>query len=362
MKIFSDPVNAVYRALSSKYAGITLGGLMKNAQAIEDEIKDIVYAGILNYFSEFSSFRMAGNHEFFFNGQLYLISFQNLSTEPRLEICILDVRKSAINLCSTGVKEFNGAGFYSGFELQTASALKHHVEPIADAVQKIYKAAYAWLETEMFRLIKEVEKGFVGALYQYLQTILQPEGKADLAKDIWFSVFSDKVGFYALDGKSLDKILSILKERKYRSEKSPATHLLGLIGLEMPSKKSLSMNAITRNEYCEYSLLKAAYVSDMSDIFKTEEQMTKGGAYAICPLGSVGDQQLVAAFPSTLKSVLKPIFEKNEPNFREVYKKEAKALLKHVKHIQASYRRVDSAEYAGIVGNLAGSFFKQYFS
>ncbi|TAK78462.1 MAG: hypothetical protein EPO12_12765 [Aquabacterium sp.] len=360
----TDPANALHFVLSAKYSGLTLGELRLQARQIEDDIRDVAQAEVINHFSQFASFRqLAAPREFFFRNKLYSVHVAGAVRNPmRLEVCILDVREPTGPTHAWGPKAFDGAGYFRDFDLQVPHALQGYAETVAEIVFQVYVAAYAWLEAELFKLVKAVEQGFADALYQYLRTVLNAEERGGLADRVWFSIFSEKSGYYALDGKAIEAILDVLKQRRYVSDLSPLSHVVSLIGLQMPSAKSLSMDAITSRRYTEYSLQKAAYVSDMSDIFKTEEQMTLGGAYAIFPLGAVGDQQLVAAFPSSLRDDLRPVFEKNREVFQLVYQQEVRSLKRHIARIQASFRRADRAEYAGMAGRFLSEVLKPWLS
>jgi len=358
MKSSTDPVSLVISSLEKKYASISLGGLREQAQHIEDDIQAVVAASGIDYFSARKSFKAVGANEFIFDGKLYRLSIGAAVTSPSLHVCILNAMEPAGRLSSSGVRDISGVGYFNSFELQLPEALKGHIEPLSASITKIYKAAYTWLEEEFFKNIKALENGFADALYQHLRVPLCADGKIELASQVWFSIFSERNGFYALDGKAVTRILETLKLRRFSSELSPLSHLVSLIGLEMPYGKSLSKYAIAKSGYHEFSLKKAAYISDMGDIFKTEEQMTLGGAYAIFPLGSIGERKLVAAFPSSLKESLLPVFDANKKKFSEIYSRETKTLKRHLAKIQSSYRRLDTAELGGLIGGILGGIFK----
>lgn len=358
MKSAGDPVRLIIASLEAKYSAINLGGLREHAKSIESDIQAAVTSGIIKHFSENKSFKTAGATDFFFDGKLFRLSIGPAIAVPALHICILNATEPTKKLLSSGVREIHGVGYFSHFELQLPNVLKGHLEALCAIVTKVYKAAYTWIEEEFFKNVKALEQGFADALYRHLRVALSTSGKVDLASQVWFSIFSERNGFYALDGKSINQILETLKRRRYSSDLSPLSHMLGLIGLEMPYDKSLSKYAITGSRYQEFSLKKAAYVSDMGEIFKTEEQMTNGGAYAIFPLGCIGDRKLVAAFPSSLREHLLSVFEANKDRFAEIYARESKTLKRHLVKIQSSYRRLDTAELGGLIGGILGGIFK----
>lgn len=358
MKTARDMVNHAIAALEAKYSGLKLGGLREHAKGIESTVQDVVSFAVIKHFSGHKSFRHAGFNDFLFNGHLYRLNIGPAVAKPSLHVCLLNACDAKASLASSGTRGISGIGYFNEFELQLPTALKSHMDILVETIAKIYKASYTWLEEEFFRNIKELEKGFSDALYRYLRVVLSANGKQELATQVWFSIFSEKNGYYALDGKSIDRILSDLKLRRYSSDLSPLSHVIGLIGLDMPYEKSLSKYAIEKSAYHEFSLKKAAYVSDMGDIFKTEEQMTAGQGYAIFPLGTVGSRKLVAAFPSPLREPLLPVFEANARNFAQIYARESKALKLHVTKIQASYRRLDTAELGGLIGGILGGIFK----
>jgi hypothetical protein len=350
----------VCRLLDHSYPGITLGGLGDKSHEIEYNIERFVVTSIIQYYAAFDTFNKATDTEFVLNRQLYRIMHGSILNKPALEICILNSLNPQKQTISRSIK-FNTIGYYNSIELHIVTDLSKTADDIADIIATIYKSAYRWLEESFLEKIADLEKGFANALYRELRTVLDFDGKAELAKQIWFSVFSRKDGYYAIDGNAAKEILNKLKQRQIISEHSPLFHLVKLLGLEMPYEKSLSKYVIADNDYKEFTLSDAEYVTDMLHIFKTEVQMTQGAAYAIFPIATVGKRTLVASFPATLRTYLLPVLETTQGRLSEIYKKESSAMNKHIERLLASYRRVEATEWSGIVGALGTAAVKEYF-
>jgi len=349
-----DPIGA----LNDRFPLLSLGELQSEAARIEEAIQNTALASIMHLFSQNKSFRPSGQSEFIFNDKLYRINIGPLISTPSIHICILNSLDPTCARVSSGTRAIPGIGYFNELEVEVPTTLKNHLSKITEAIERVYLMSYAWLEEEFFRNIKELEEGFSEALYSHLRIALSASGKKELASKVWFSIFSQKNGYYAIDGSAIRQILNTLKSRKYSSEQSPLSHVVELLGLSMPYNKSLSQYAIAKSEYHEFSLKKAAYISDMQGIFKTEEQMVEGGAYAIFPLGSIGDRKLVAAFPSNLRDDLLPVFKENSKKFNAIYALETKSLKRHIIKIQSSFKKMDHAELGGLIGGIIAGIFK----
>jgi hypothetical protein len=349
-----DPIGA----LKGRFPLLSLGELKSEATRIEETIQNTALASIINLFSQNKSFRPSGQSEFIFNDKLYKVNIGPSVSTPTIHICILNSLEPNCARTSSGAKTIPGIGYFNALDVEVPVTLKNHLPKLTEEIERIYSMSYAWLEEEFFRNIKELEEGFSEALYSHLRIALSASGKKELASKVWFSIFSEKNGYYAIDGSAIRQILNTLKGRKYISDQSPLGHIVELLGLSMPYNKSLSQFAITNSKYHEFSLKKAAYISDMKGVFKTEEQMVEGGAYAIFPLGAIGDRRLVAAFPSNLRDDLLPIFEENAKKFGEIYASETKNLKRHITKIQSSFKKMDYTELGGLIGGIIGGIFK----
>lgn len=349
-----DPITR----LESRFPSPSLVELRIQSRAIEDEIQRLAAGSILRHFSGEKSFRAAGADEFLFNDKLYTVRAAAALGTPALQICVLNTLDPLAPKVSSGRHDIPGIGFFNAFEIEVPASLKSRLPALVDAVSVIYAASYTWLEEEFFRNIKQLEQGFSDALYRHLKIALAASARTELASRVWFSVFSQENGYYALDGAAISHILSTLKARRYVSSQSPLGHVVELLGLNMPFEKSLSSYAIRKASYHEFSLKKAAYISDMQGIFKTEEQMVEGGAYAIYPLGAIGERRLVAAFPSGLRDDLLPVFRANATRFEQIYARETGNLKRHIAKVQASYRKMEAAELGGLIGGILGGIFK----
>lgn len=349
---------AAVEALQANFPDLSLAELRVQVKHIEAAIQASVVHAIVEYFSPQKSFRRTGADEFIFRDHLFEVRIASSIDIPTINICILKSDDPSGLRISSGINSISGVGYFNNFEIDSHSLLKSHLPGLVEVVSRIYKATYTWLEEELFKNIKTLETGFADALYRQLRITLGSHGKQALASKVWFSIFSEKNGYYAIDGKAIDQILIDLKRRRYSSKESPLSHAIELIDLHMPYGKSLSRIAIDSGKYMEFSLRKAAYVSDMTGIFKTEEQMVDGGGYGIFPLCSIGDRKLVAAFPSGLRDVLLPIFEDHKKKFEETYVRESSSLKRHISKVQASYRKMDATELGGLIGGIIGGIFK----
>ncbi|WP_232417889.1 hypothetical protein [Methyloversatilis thermotolerans] len=349
-----DPVSR----LEARFPSPSLVELRIHSTAIEDEIRRLAADSIPRHFACRKSFRAVAADEFLFNDTLYSVQIATSLRTPTLQICLLNTLDPQRDRVSSGLQVIHGIGFFNAFEIEIPAVLGSHLPALIDGVAVVYAASYTWLEEAFFRNIRELEQGFADALYRHLKIALSASGKTALASKVWFSVFSSENGYYALDGAAITQILDTLKARRYVSAQSPLGHVVELLGLNMPFEKSLSRHAIQKADYQEFSLRKAAYVSDMLGIFKTEEQMVEGGAYAIFPLGAIGERRLVAAFPSGLRDDLLPVFRMHAARFEDIYAKETSTLKRHIAKVQASYRKMDASELGGLIGGILGGIFK----
>ncbi|MFH1815944.1 MAG: hypothetical protein ABIF28_17515 [Pseudomonadota bacterium] len=353
----SGGIDAVGR-LESFFPSPSLVELRISSRAIEDEIQTLAAESVALHFSKAKSFRSVGPDEFLFNDTLFSIRIAPALGATTLQVCVLNTLEPLVPKVSSGRQDIPGIGYFNAFEIEIPVALKSHLNALVEGVSVVYAASYTWLEEELFRNIKQLEHGFSDALYRHLKIALAASGHTALASKVWFSVFSDENGYYALNGAAIEQILSTLKARRYVSRQSPLGHVVELLGLNMPFEKSLSRFAIQKADYHEFSLKKAAYIADMQGIFKTEEQMVEGGAYAIYPLGAIGERRLVAAFPSGLRDALLPVFRANASHFEQIYAKETSNLKRHIAKVQASYRKMDASELGGLIGGILGGIFK----
>jgi len=351
----------VWKHLDDSYKWIALGELADKSKHIEDDIESFAITYILQYFSKLESFSNATETEFILNKQLYHIRHGPRLDKPSLEIFIINSSQPQITSIHRMV-QIKRIGYFNSIELHVVAELAYTVDELQEIVSTIYKSAYAWLEESFFEKLSALERGFANALYRHLRTVLELEGKAELAKQVWFSVFSSKDGYYAIDGKAAEAILQTLKQRRFSSDYSPLFHIVKLLGLEMPFKKSLSKYVIADGQYKEFPLSNAEYIIDMAHIYKTEAQMTQGAAYAIFHITNIGDRNLVVSFPASLKSDLLPIFEESKNRLGEIYKNESRAMTNHVDRIRANFRRIDKTELGGFFGGIIGGIYKQIVS
>lgn len=350
-------VGKAYKLLDSKYKNISLGGLCAFNQNIETDIECMVSTEIIEYFSDYKSFLQGVNNEFCFNGHHYLIRVIKKGGAPILDVWILNTTIVDQHFIDNSIS-IASVGFYDGAEIHVPERLKKHQENISEIVRIIYMASYSWVRNTLECGIANLEKGFTSELYTYLEMIFEKECKTELLDKIWFSIFSEKNGYYALDSRAIDRTLEILTKRKYVSEYSPAYHLASLLGLDMPYHQSFSQYAITEKGYHQFSLQSAAYISDMSHILQTEQQMTEGADYAIFHLTKVADRQLVASFPSNYSTDILPVLKKNADELSSIYQTNSHSLNMHVRTIRASYKRLDTAEIGGFMGGIIGGIWR----
>lgn len=349
-------VSNVRDTLERNYSDIGLGVLAEYSKAIEMNIENLVVKLIWEFFTSLENFAKLSFREFQFNGSLYEIRAGASVNTPELEIWVL-TSSSIDSVPASDSRTIPGAGYYKSFSISVPKELSVYLSELGSIIHAAYSSAYVWQEDCFFRGLAELEKGFTEKLYSSLRMALAPSGKSELAEKIWFSIFSEKNGYYALDSKAAEGILARLKERKYISEFSPIYHVCKLIGLEMPYQKSFSKYSIESNRYKDFTLSKAAYVSDMSHIYKTEEQMVNNSGYAIFPIATVGDRKLVVSFPANLKSDLIGTLEAQKEDLSEIYKKEVKIMGKHISKIKSSYHRMDSSELGGFIGGMIGGIY-----
>jgi len=351
-KELSAIVANVHSTLEANYSGISLGVLAEQSKNIERDIENLTVQLIYEYFSITDD--CSKNHyfkQFAVNSNLYEIKSGARIKDPILEIWILDAIDKNIEFTSGG-KSIFGVGYYQSFEIHIPKKLTSHIGELESLVHAVYLSSYRWMEECLFNNLAKLEKGFTQKLYGFLRTYLDNKGKVYLAEKIWFSIFSEKDGYYSLDSKAVTEVLKTLKKRNFNSEFSPIYHVAKLIGLEMPYQKSFSKISIETNGYKDFQLNKAAYISDMSHIYKTEEQMVENGGYAIFPITTIGNRKLVASFPATLKNEICPILEVINDDLSSLYKKETKLMAKHITKIKSSYNRMSYSELGSFCGGL----------
>lgn len=356
----------IWKNLESEYGDSSLGELAEKSQGIEAAIRNSTKFSLAKYFQDLESSQKAGPDEFIFNGGLYSVKVGPKVNDTTLDIWVVDAANWKKGKTVSNRTAIHGIGQHDSFELHLSKSLSDHLHFVTELISRRYATAYRWLETKLLRKVGELEQGFTESLYDYMTAILGAQGKEDLASNVWFSIFSKTDGYYALSKKAIVKILSCLTQREYSSDQSPFFHAATLVGLKMPYEKSFSQHAIKNKSYKEFELIRAAYLSDMSHIYKTEEQMTQGGAYAIFPISKIGDRELVASFPSTLKESIVPILEAQKARLEEIYKKETDSMRKHIQRLKNNFGRMNlesltdvGMAVGAILGAAAGAFTKE---
>ena len=130
----------------------------------------------------------------------------------------------------------------------------------------------------------------------------------------------------------------------------------------MPYGVSFSREAVQKNDYAEFSLPRAAYVSDMIDIVKTEEQMTKNSDYAIFPIIREGKLKLVAGFPSANRAEVLPIIRSHQKELSKIFIAEMNGLKKHLKNLKSNFTRMSFSDAGDFVGGMLGGLLKSMTS
>lgn len=358
--ILASAFNKVWIDLQNTYKDISLEGLAKQSKLIESSILSMVVSSMIDYFKNMKTFKQLKTAEFMLDNTLYVIRYGPRISEPILEICILDAIHPKQD-SNTSVEKIVGIGFYESFELILPNKLRAHIEPLTHLIKEVFNAGYGWLKKSFNNNLAQMEKSFVKELYSYSRAALTNSGRDEsLAEEIWFSVWNGKNGYYVLDSQVINAILQLLERRAFTSDLSPVEHVIEIIRLEEPFNKSISRYAIKDNTYRELELIKADYVADLSNIYKTEVQMVKGSMFAVFPFGKVGSYHLCAGFPSRLKEVLVPFFEANKIQIIDIYRKESKTLAYYLDRVKPTYPRITSPEFWGSAGAFAGGIIKSF--
>ena len=355
-----DIAGEVHSVLNTQFGDMKLGGLAIHCKDIELEVVGILRKAILDYFSSsYKRYHFINGNEFRIDRKVYALKVGGHIKDPTLEFYLLDVTNDKETFVSEEII-IEGVGYYTKCECFVTEKLKKRFENITNIIRSVYHLSYLWLEETMMRGIKDLESDFTNSLYKYLKMVFAEKGKLEFTECIWFSVFSTEDGYYALDSNAISRIIRLLRLRKYSSDYSPAYHISSLVGLQMPTEKSFSKHVISNKGYKQFSLPKADYISDMSDIYKTEEQMTQKNQYAIFHLAKVGNRELVVSFPADKKKYILPILKTHKSKLADIYKTEVNSMQKHINNLKASYRRATASEVSSVIGSFVGGLARGY--
>ena len=205
----------IYHNLNDNFRTYGIGEFCENANRIEFHIEGLLQKTITDYLAScYKTFAEKGEGRFSIKGKVFETKITRKGNIPALDVWLLDVldveqrfREKEINV--------SGCGYITRIELSVNHLLKTRFSYLCDLAELVYKTAYQWLEETLWLKIAEMENESSCALYSYLKTVMSLEGKEGLADEIWFSVFSDKTGVYLLNRRTLERIASLLLERKY---------------------------------------------------------------------------------------------------------------------------------------------------
>lgn len=348
-----------WQLLESRYGDLSLGDLAANAANIEETIATQALHLAFTDLAKRASKSNAVERELELGGHLYRVNCVPDVCAPILRFAVIDVMNFELTF-AVASRTIEGIGLFASIELQVPKRLQHHLGALADLVAATYRTAYQWLGACVSRNMSELETRFAEDLYDLLRVTLDVAGKRDLAQRVWFSIFSEDDGYYALDREAVTSMFDVLRQRRINSPSSPMLHGLALLSLTMPLQKSLSQHAIADRKYREFQLEETPYSKDMNLVLKTEQQLTLNTKYAIFPIARIADRELVASFPATLTSELLPVLTANRDALAAQYSARSTAMRRHIKRVKASFRRADGQSLAGMAGSLLGAFYRAW--
>lgn len=354
-------IKSVYFHLDHTYGQLDIGSLATKAMLIEGEIQGLMHKALLDYFeSSFRTFVNLPDSFFTIRNLMFQIRYGQRIDRPILEVRILPKEYSS-NASLEDEIQLDGCGYFTTVVIAADSNLKSHFNRICQLIKLIYETSYQWLIENLLKKLNELEINGSVPLYNYIRVVFKTESKAFLANKIWLGVFTEDKGYYLLDKDTSKHVLELLEKREYRSTKSPAYHLLHLIGLIMPYDKSASRHAIQENKPIDFELSKVAYISDDFDLMKTEEQMVQGGMYSVYVISGTKNMRLVAGFPTRYKSEILPVLEKHQNEIAVLYETQLQNLERYIQLLRKNFAHINWSQIGDFIGGLMGGFTKSLF-
>lgn len=351
-------VAGIYTELEKNFGKLELGEFANNADSIEEFIRVLCKHSIQEHFAAiYRSFTWLPEDSFRLRFGEFLVRLAPKIESPTLEVWVLERNFSGIPYIETEL-ELNSWGFFTNVHLSLPSSLRTHSEKITEIAKAVYNTGYMWMEETLRKKLRELEVSLATALYSFIRTAFRAENKANISQFIWFGMYGSDEGYYLLDTGTATAIVDMLKPRKYRSERSPAFHLLNLLGTSLPYEKSIFRNVVEHGDVLDFPLIRAAYASDQPDYTKTEEQMVSGKHISIFPIYVDTKTKLGVGFPTQYKKDILPVIRANKDQLAEIYLSEMQSVHKYISLLNKHFARLDWGNVGEFLGGMAGGLYK----
>ena len=351
-KLSSD----IYLELEEDYGDLKFTEFALKVTEIEESIQHIGLESIMNYLQfSFKSFFRLPDHRFRLKFGIY-----NLRAGPRVDVpaIIYMIQNERSDPNEKILKKeiyISGWGYYTKIFISIPIEFSKHFSNICSILEIVYESSYEWLKGTLLNNLSELDITCSTALYKFIRVLFTGERKSELAKNVWFGVYEDDGGYYLLDKDSATNIFAKLKDRKFRSDKSPAFHILNLIGVKTPYEKSITKQAIEiekaeKGRSLDVILPKVAYASDQPYYLKVEEQMVDGEIMTLYPLSGDKKYKFAMCFPTRLKKDILPSIKRNQRIIGEIFYSNVDSVKKYMDLLKKNFRNIDW----GIMGEFTG--------